>query len=63
MIAMQGGYNNPLVKRFLGPVITRVVGVPGDLLTRLYSEEEIARAGRMSFDELAEEALQSKNIN
>lgn len=63
MITMQGAYGQPMVKKLLGPVITRVVGVPGNLLTRLYNEEELARAGRMSFDELAEEALQSKNIN
>jgi hypothetical protein len=63
MIAMQAAYTRPLVKRMLGPLITRVVGVPGSLLTPLYNDEELARAGRMSFDELAEEALQSKNTN
>jgi rubrerythrin len=63
MISMQGAYGNPMVRNLLGPVIERVVGVPGNLLNRLYTEEEIARAGRMSFDELAEEALASKNMN
>lgn len=63
MIGMQAAYTRPLVKRILGPIITRVVGVPGSLLTPLYDDEELARAGRMSFDELAEEALQSKNTN
>jgi rubrerythrin len=63
MIAMQGAYTRPMVKRMLGPLITRIVGVPGNLLTPLYDEEELARAGRMSFDELAEEALLSKNTD
>lgn len=61
MIAMQSAYTRPAVKRLLGPLITRIVGVPGNLLTPLYDEDELARAGRMSFDELAEEALLSKN--
>jgi hypothetical protein len=61
MIAMQSAYTRPAVKRLLGPLITRIVGVPGNLLTPLYDEAELARAGRMSFDELAEEALESKN--
>ena len=61
MIAMQAAYTRPAVKRLLGPLITRIVGVPGNLLTPLYDEAELARAGRMSFDELAEEALESKN--
>lgn len=63
MISMQKAYTQPMVKRLLGPLITRVVGVPGNLITPLYDEEELARAGRMSFDELAEEALAAKTIN
>lgn len=63
MTAMQVAYTRPLIKRLFGPVITRVLGVPGDLLTPLYSDDELARAGRMSFDELAQEALQSKTLN
>ncbi len=63
MTSMQQAYTQPLIKRLFGPLITRVVGVPGDLLTPLYDEEELARAGRMSYDELAEEALESKTLN
>ncbi len=63
MIAMQRAYTRPALKRILGPLITRIVGVPGNLLTPLYDDEELARAGRMSFDELAQEALHSKNVD
>lgn len=63
MISMQAAYTRPLVKRLVGPLITRIVGVPGDLLTPLYDDAELARAGRMSFDELAQEALAAKHTN
>ncbi len=63
MTSMQAAYTRPMIKRIFGPLITRVVGVPGELLTPLYDQAELERAGRMSFDELAEEALQSKELN
>lgn len=63
MLTMQSAYQQPMLRRVLGPIITRAVGLPGELITPLYDEEELARAGRMSFDELAEEALESKNLH
>ncbi len=63
LIGMQDAYNRPLIRRVAGPVISRVIGAPGELLMKLYNEEELARAGRMSFDEMAEEALDAKDAH
>lgn len=63
MLAMHNAYNQPLARRWMGPVLSRVVGVPGEMLTTLYTEEELARSARQSFDELAEEALAAKNLH
>jgi len=56
MRTLELGYNDPVVRRVLGPAIGRVVGV-GDFLRHLYTEEEGKRATEMSYGELAEEAL------
>jgi hypothetical protein len=57
--ALQDGYNHPVVGKVLGPAIGRVAGV-GDYLRVLYTDDEESRAARMSFDELAEEAVAVK---
>jgi hypothetical protein len=48
-----------VVGKVLGPAIGRVAGV-GDYLRVLYTDDEESRAARMSFDELAEEAVAVK---
>lgn len=63
MIAMQDLYQVPRIKAVLGPVIERVVGIQGSMLERLVTTEDEARARDMSFDELAADALQAKNLN
>lgn len=63
MLFMQNLYQRPAVRRVLGPAIERAVGVQGSMLERLITDEEEARARKMSFDELAEEALNAKNLN
>lgn len=63
LTSMQDVYNAPLARRVAGPVISRTIGVPGEFIMKLYDDEELARAGRMSFDEMAEEALQAKEFN
>ncbi len=53
--------------RWTGPrtksAIASVVGAEPELIQRLASEEELARAARMSFEELANEALEAKHQN
>lgn len=60
MIAMQGAYNHPVIGRVFGPLILRALGAEERAARILFTREELARTQRMSFDELAEEALAVK---
>jgi hypothetical protein len=60
MIAMQAAYNHPFVGRAFGPLILRVLGAEDRSARLLFTAEELARSQRMTFDELAEEALAAK---
>jgi hypothetical protein len=60
MLGVQDLYNQPRVRRWLGPLLLRLAGGEDRAITRLFSDEELARAQRMSFDELAEDALAAK---
>lgn len=61
MTALQDLYNDhPVARLLFGRMIERVVGVDRTLLARLYQDHELERAERMSFDELAQEALAAK---
>ncbi len=53
-------FNHPLAGRLLGPAIARVMGLDPRVIRRLYTDAEARRASRMTFDELAEEALRAK---
>ncbi|MBL9025051.1 MAG: ferritin-like domain-containing protein [Myxococcales bacterium] len=53
-------YASPLTHGTVGRVAERLVGVPGEYLRDLYTKEEFARAERLSMDQLADEALESK---
>lgn len=63
LLAMQDAYKRPLLRKVAGPVISRLAGAPGELLMTLYEADELERAGRMSFDEMAEEALAAKELH
>lgn len=59
--ALQDVYNeHPVARLVFGRLIERIVGIDRTLLARLYTESDRERARRMSFDELAEEALSAK---
>lgn len=58
--SLQFLYTNPATHALFGRIAERLVGVPGEYLKDLYTEEEWAAAGSMSFDELAQEALGAK---
>lgn len=58
--AIQDLYFNPLVRPVLGEALGKLAGVGPRFLERMYTDEELERARRMSFDELAEDALSAK---
>jgi hypothetical protein len=61
MLGLQDLYNDYPASRFLfGRIMERIVGVEASLMERLYTDAERERAQRMSFEELAEDALQAK---
>jgi hypothetical protein len=61
MTAIQDVYNDyPLARLLFGRLIQRLVGVEGSMILRLYTEADKRRAARMSFSELAEDALAAK---
>jgi len=60
MIGLQAAYNHPVAGRVLGPLLLRALGAEDRAARILFTREELARTQRMSFDELAEEALAVK---
>jgi hypothetical protein len=60
MIATQNFYNHPIGGKLFGRVLLRALGAEDRAARFLFTSEELARSQRMSFDELAEEALQAK---
>jgi hypothetical protein len=60
MYAAQSLYNMPVVGRLFGGVLQRVLGGEDRAVRFLYTRAELERTRRMSFDELAQEALALK---
>ena len=60
MIALQAAYNHPVIGRVFGPLLLRALGAEERAARIQFTREELARTQRMSFDELAEEALAVK---
>lgn len=60
MIGLQGLYNHPVFGKVFGRILLRLLGAEDRAARILFTPEELARTQRMSFDELAEEALQAK---
>jgi hypothetical protein len=60
MIGMQDLYNRPLIGRVLGPLLLRALGAEPRAARVLFTRDELVRSQRMTFDELAEEALAVK---
>lgn len=58
---LQIGHDAPLIGALFGNTLARIAGVPGHALTRHYSSAEAQRASRMSYDDLAREALAVKH--
>jgi hypothetical protein len=60
MISMQELYNRPIIGKLLGRFLLRALGAEDRAARILFTQEELARTQRMSFEELAEEALAVK---
>jgi hypothetical protein len=58
---MMGLYNHPRAGARTKDVIASLVGAEPELMERLATDEELARAAKLSFDELATEALEAKH--
>jgi hypothetical protein len=51
---------HPVLGPIFGGMASRLAGVPPELMRNLYDEHEFERAARMSYDELASDALAAK---
>jgi hypothetical protein len=60
MIVLHELYNQPLINKLFGPLLARMLGGPDRAVRMLFTKDELARSQRMSFDELAEDALAAK---
>lgn len=60
---LQNAIDHPVSGRLFGDLIGRIGGVGKEFMARQYDERELERARRMSYDDLASEALAAKEIN
>ena len=60
MIKFQEAYNHPVFGKVFGRLLLRLLGAEDRAARILFTQEELARTQRMSFDELAEEAISAK---
>ena len=60
MIVMQSAYNAPIIGKLFGRILLRLLGAEDRAARFLYTPEELERTRRMSWDELAEDALAAK---
>lgn len=63
LMTVRAAASHPVLGRVFGDVIGRIGGAPVELLVRQYDDAEAARARRMTFDQMAEEALAQKAVN
>jgi hypothetical protein len=60
MLGLQDLYNRPVIGKLLGRFLLRALGAEDRAARILFTEAELARSQRMSFEELAEDALALK---
>jgi hypothetical protein len=60
---LQDGIDHPIAGRFVGNFFSRIAGVEKNFIKTLFDEHELVRARRMSYDELAQEALALKTLD
>ena len=60
MYSMQWLYNRPVIGTIFGAALLRALGAEDRAARFLYTQDELARSNRMTFDELADEAIAAK---
>ncbi|MDI1444002.1 hypothetical protein [Polyangium sp. 6x1] len=60
---LQDGVDHPITGRLLGDLFGRVGGVGKEFMARQYDDTELARARRMSYEDMAKDALSAKDTN
>lgn len=60
---LQDGIDHPIAGQFFGDVFSRVAGVEKGFMKTLFDEEELARARRMTYEEMANEAIAAKKVD
>ena len=60
MTTMQNLYNTPVVGKLFGKVLLRTLGAEDRAARFLFTAEELARSQRMTFEEMAEDAIAVK---
>jgi hypothetical protein len=60
---LQDAFHNPVLRPVFGDLLARVAGVSPEFFARLYSQEDLERTRRMSYEDLAEEALSAKQVS
>lgn len=63
LAVMQQVFTHPVVGPWLGPAVSRAVGLDPRVIPPLYTEAEHQRAMHMSYDEMAREALEQKYLD
>jgi hypothetical protein len=63
MQQLQLWYRKPLPRKLVGGLLSRVAGVEPRFMEAIATDDDMARASRMSFDELAQDALAVKDSN
>ena len=60
---LQNMFNDPVIGAIFGPLLARMIGLDPRVIVQLYDEEDERRVAKMSFQELAEDALGAKYEN
>ena len=60
MIGAQNLYNHPVIGKLFGPLLLRALGAEDRAARLLFTDEELEKTQRMSFEELAEDAVAAK---
>jgi hypothetical protein len=63
MLGLQNAYRNPVGRALVGGLLARVAGMEPRFMEQLTTDAEMERARKMSFDELADDALLAKETN
>lgn len=60
---LQDGTEHPVAGRFVGDFFSRIAGVEKGFMQTLFNQEELARARQMSYEQMAQEALDAKSVD